>query len=93
MLLDRDVFSGDKPVIAEPISTLVIVSIAKQVVMKRPRPTRLANEMPDLISLSAPEAAHAAAGAISLPVVFADPAVAGEWRGELIAPLAASGRS
>jgi hypothetical protein len=90
MLLDRDVFSGGKAVIREAVTRLVVVRIAKQVVMKRSRPTRLANKMPDLISLSTPEAAHAAAGAIGLPVVFADVAIVSQWRGELIAPLAAS---
>ena len=70
MLLDRDVLSRDKPVIAEAVSTFVIVRIAKQVVMKGPRPSGLANQMPDLIRIAAPEAAHTAAGAIGLPVAF-----------------------
>jgi hypothetical protein len=90
MLLDRDVFSGDKPVVAETLASLIIVRIAKQVVMKCPRPPRLANKMTYLIRLSVPKTSHPAAGAIGLPVTFADPAVLAKWRGELIAPLTAS---
>jgi len=42
MLLDRDVFSGDKPVVPETIARLIVVRIAQQVVMKRPGPAWLA---------------------------------------------------
>ena len=45
MLLDRDVFSGDKPVVPETVARLIVVGIAQQVVMKRPGPAWLANEM------------------------------------------------
>ena len=90
MLLDRNVFSRDKPVIAKAVPALVVVRIAEQVVMKRPRPSGLANEMTDLIRIAAPEAPHAAAGAIGLPLAFADPSVVGKRRGEFVAPLAAS---
>ena len=58
--------------------------------MKRPRPSGLANEMTDLTRIAAPKAPHAAAGAIGLPLAFADPSVVGKRRGEFVAPLAAS---
>ena len=94
MLLDRDVFSGDKAVIREAVARLIVVRIAKQIVMKGPRPTRFANKMSNLIGPSTPEAPHAAADAIGLPVVFADVAIVGQRRGELVAPLSApSGKS
>ena len=60
------------------------------VVMKHPRPAGLANEVPGLICLSAPEPAHAAAGAIGFPVAFADPAIFGERRADFVAPFASS---
>ena len=76
--------------VPEAVPTFVVVRIAKQIVMKRPEPSGFTNEVPDLIRPSAPEAAHAAAGAIALPVAFADPVVLAKRRRELVAPLAAS---
>ena len=55
MLLDRDVFSGDKAVTAEAVPALVVVRIAMHVVMKHARPAGLANEVPGLMCLSAQE--------------------------------------
>jgi len=89
MLLDRDVFPREKPMIAEAVSGLFILGIAEQVVVKRPRSAGLADEMSDLVGVVVPEAAHTAAVPGRLPLGCCNPAIGGEWSDELIASLAA----
>src|SRR6516164_11681317 len=90
MLLDRNIFSGNEAVVSKTVRRLIVVGIAKQVIMKRPRAAWLADKMPHLIRFSIPKTSHPAAGAIGLPFAFADPTVLVKRRGKLISPLTAS---
>jgi hypothetical protein len=90
MLLDRDVFSGDKAMIPKTVPRLIVVGIAKEVIMKGPRPAWLSNEMPNLIRLSIPKTTHSAAIADGLPLAFVDATILIKRRRELVAPFTAS---
>ena len=90
MLFDRDIFAGNKPVIAETVSAFIVVHIAMQVVVKCPGTTGLAYEMSDFVGIPTPEATHPAAVAMGFPLAFTDPPVISKRCSELIAPLATS---
>src|SRR5512145_2365831 len=90
MLLDRDIFSEDKFMVAESIARLLVLGIAEQIVMKGPGSARLADEMSDLVRLIAPKAPHAAAVPQEVPLRHQNPAFIRQRSNEFITSLAAS---
>jgi hypothetical protein len=84
MLLDGDIFSPSKDMVAEAIAGFVIVRIAKEIVMKRPRASRLSDQVTDLIVLSLPETQHTATIPERFPSGMVDLAIVIERRGKLI---------
>ena len=69
MLADRDVFARCEFVIAEAIASLVVIGVAVDIVVERPVSARLPHKVPDLVGLVLPEAPHAAAVAMLLPLI------------------------
>jgi hypothetical protein len=92
MLLDRDIVSEEKFVVAESIASLLVLWVAVQIVMKGPRSARLADEMSDLVRLVAPETPYPAAVPLDVPLRHENPAFVRQRSDELIASLAASFR-
>jgi hypothetical protein len=90
MLLDRDIFAGNEPVIAETVPTFIIFSITTQVIMKCPGTVGFSYEMSDFVNIPTPEAPHPAAVAMSFPLACADPPVIGNRRSEFVTSLATS---
>jgi hypothetical protein len=90
MLLDRDIVSEEKLVVAESIARLLVLGVAEQIVMKGPRSARLADEMSDLVRLVAPETPNVTAVPLDIPLRHENPAFVRQRSDEFIASLAAS---
>jgi hypothetical protein len=84
MLLDGDIFSPPKHMVAEAVAGFVIIRIAEEIVMERPRASWLSDQVTDLIVLSLPETHHTATVPVRFPSGMVDVAIVIERRGKLI---------